>query len=532
MSLLYTLAQLNPIVGDIQGNYLKICNAYTQALGKNSDLCITPELSLIGYPPQDLVLKPKLLQEAEHYLELLVEQTKGKSCGLVIGSIKRKHNHIYNVAYLIYDGEIKQYFSKRNLPNYGVFDEKRIFTPGQEPLTCIFKNTKISLLICEDFWIEETVNLAMEDKPHLLLCINASPFELSKYSTRIKLASKHSTPVLYINQVGGQDHLVFDGGSFAINKNGKLVLQNNFFHEEITHFSFDQSTAIEFTFSDIEWSYQAAMLGLHDYVTKNNFTKVIIGLSGGIDSALVTAIAVDALGSDAVQTIMLPSKFTSQTSIDDAKQIAINLKIHHKMVPIENAVENIRILMPSINEMADQNIQSRIRGLILMTISNNTNALLITTGNKSEISVGYTTLYGDMCGAYNPIKDIYKTDIYKLCQWRNKNIPRYSKHQTSNVIPENILTKAPSAELKDDQTDQENLPPYELLDQILYKLIEQNMSKEDIVAQGFDQNIVEKIIKLLHAAEFKRQQSAPGTKISKMCFNIDRRYPITNKFLK
>ncbi len=532
MSLLYTLAQLNPVVGDIQGNYIKICDAYKQALIKNSDLCITPELSLIGYPPQDLVIKTKFAQEAEYYLELIVEQTKNKSCGLIIGSIKLEHNHIYNVAYLIYDGEIKQCFSKRNLPNYGVFDEKRIFTSGQNPLTCNFKNTKISLLICEDFWIEETVKSALEDQPDLLICINASPFELTKYSTRIKLANKHSKPVIYVNQVGGQDSLVFDGGSFVINENGKLLLQNNFFHEEITHFSFDDSTIIDFEYSDIELSYKAAMLGLRDYVIKNNFSKVIIGLSGGIDSALVTAIAVDALGSDAVQTIMLPSKFTSQISIDDARQLAINLNTKHEVIPIENAVENIRALLPNISEIADQNIQSRIRGIILMTASNNSNALLITTGNKSEIAVGYTTLYGDMCGAYNPIKDIYKTDVYKLCHWRNKNILPYSKHQIKNVIQENILNKAPSAELKDNQTDQDSLPPYELLDQILYKLIEENLSKEDIIAQGFNQNIVEKIIKLLHAAEFKRQQSAPGTKISKMCFNIDRRYPITNKFFK
>jgi len=448
MSLLYTLAQLNPVVGDIQGNYIKICDAYKQALIKNSDLCITPELSLIGYPPQDLVIKTKFAQEAEYYLELIVEQTKNKSCGLIIGSIKLEHNHIYNVAYLIYDGEIKQCFSKRNLPNYGVFDEKRIFTSGQNPLTCNFKNTKISLLICEDFWIEETVKSALEDQPDLLICINASPFELTKYSTRIKLANKHSKPVIYVNQVGGQDSLVFDGGSFVINENGKLLLQNNFFHEEITHFSFDDSTIIDFEYSDIELSYKAAMLGLRDYVIKNNFSKVIIGLSGGIDSALVTAIAVDALGSDAVQTIMLPSKFTSQISIDDARQLAINLNTKHEVIPIENAVENIRALLPNISEIADQNIQSRIRGIILMTASNNSNALLITTGNKSEIAVGYTTLYGDMCGAYNPIKDIYKTDVYKYASSEIRIFYHIQNIKLRMLFRKIFLTRHPQLSLK------------------------------------------------------------------------------------
>jgi NAD+ synthase len=537
MSLLYTLAQINPIVGDLAGNYQKICDYYEQAEKQGSFLCITPELSLIGYPPQDLILKPALALEAEHYLQLLIKQTTTKKCGLLVGSVSNKQSKLYNTAYLIYNGQIITAVTKHNLPNYGVFDEKRIFSSGDGPAICNLQGKKIGLIICEDFWFDETMQQIVSQNPDILICINDSPFEVTKHQIRLNLAHKYThlyqKPLIYVNQIGGQDNLVFDGGSFVMNQKSELVLQAKFFTEQIIHLDLNSLKSIApIIYSEEQIIYQAAMLGLKDYVQKNNFSKVILGLSGGIDSALTAAIAADALGSDKVMTFMLPSKYTSQTSIGDAQELANNLKITHQIIPIEVAVDAVRTTIPPTNDITDQNMQARMRGLILMAISNNTGALLITTGNKSELAVGYATLYGDMCGAYNPIKDIYKTAIYKLCYWRNQNIPENSLINSTKIIPENILDKAPSAELKSNQTDQDNLPPYELLDQILYQLIEQNMSQEDIIAAGFEQNIVEKIIKLLHAAEFKRQQSAPGAKISKMSFNIDRRYPITNKFKK
>ncbi len=536
MSLLYTLAQLNPIVGDIKGNYHKICQAYDLALTYNSNLCITPELALIGYSPQDLVLKQHLIAEAEHYINLLANYTEAKSCGLIVGSIRYEHA-LYNVAYLIADGKIKHVFSKYNLPNSGVFDEKRTFAHGTISPGYSFKGKKIGLLICEDCWFDRHVAEVMHNNTDVLICINASPFSIESYAKRIALITRHTThwnkPVIYVNQVGGQDSVIFDGGSFVMDQNSQLLLQAKFFNEEIIHFDLNQKKSlITKTYPPEQKIYQAVTLGLKDYVKKNGFSKVIIGLSGGIDSALTAVIATDAFGAENVFTYMLPSKFTSQNSLDDAKKLSDKLQIKHEVIQIESIVNNFRLLLPNISESADQNIQARVRSIILMALSNNNNALLIATGNKSEIATGYTTLYGDMCGAYSPIKDLYKTQVYQLCQWRNQNIADYSLMQKTNIIPQNILTKAPTAELRFNQTDQDNLPPYNVLDKVLFKLVEENMSKTDIIAQGYEQTLVEKIIKMLYAAEFKRHQSAPGARVSKACFNVDRRYPITNKFIK
>jgi NAD+ synthase len=532
------LAQLNFTVGDIKGNIEKIL----ATLESNSDaeLIVFPELCISGYPPEDLMLLPYFAEHCINNVKALVTRTKEFSPAILIGTPWVENGKTYNAALLIQNGEIKFKQFKISLPNYGVFDEKRVFSAGEKLESYNFNGVKLGIIICEDIW-----NIAVASQlkdADVIISINASPYEAGKHQERVKVVSRLNTaykkPVLYLNQICGQDDIIFDGGSFIINEHGDLR-QFSFFSEElipIEGYTFIGKHQKIDDMSENEKIYQAMMLGLRDYVRKNGFPSVILGMSGGVDSALTAAIAVDALGSEKVHLVMLPSKFTSSESLKDAEECSNNLCIKIQNIPISEVVEAFdSTLEPSFTSLprnlTEENIQARSRGVLLMALSNKFNHLLLTTGNKSEVAVGYSTLYGDMCGGYNLIKDIYKTKVFELCRWRNNNIPKNSFLEKLNVIPENIIIKAPTAELRDNQKDEDSLPPYPLLDKILYALIEQQKPVEDIVAANIAPvEVVEKIAKLLYLAEYKRRQAAPGVKISTMSFNRDRRFPITTKF--
>jgi len=537
------LAQINTIVGDLSGNTLKIKNYYDQAK-KDCDLIIFPELAVTSYMVEDLLLNKNFQVKSIEYVKELAKLTSSGPA-MIVGAPALQHDKLYNGAYFLADGKIKHIILKHHLPNHKIFDDKRIFEPAGLQDIIEYKDIKIGLLICEDLWQKGVVEHLATQNPDILISINSSPFEIDKGQRRSDLVKSYvkltNLPFIYVNQVGGHDNVIFDGSSFVYGADGKLAAKLSSFNEELrlTHWHKQHRLIIEDstihpTMSLEHGIYQAAMMGLRDYVKHNGFNSVIIGLSGGIDSALVATIAADSLGPDHVHSVMMPSIYTSESSLVDAKLCAQNLGIKLDNIPIENSINILnKTLEPYLSgksNITQENLQPRIRALILMALSNQHNHLLISTGNKSELAVGYTTLYGDMCGAYNPLKDIYKTLVYKLASWRNQNIPQNSLNQKHNPIPENILIKAPSAELKHNQTDQDSLPPYDLLDAILEKLIEQNLSISEIVAIGYELKTVEKISKLLYGAEYKRRQAPPGTKVTAMSFNNDRRYPITNKW--
>ncbi len=527
-----TLAQINPKVGDLEHNSTRIIQALKE---QSSDLVVFPELSLVGYPAQDLQLNVGFLKAVKTQMNVLVKFSKEINSAFVIGAPVRSGKKIYNCALVIHKGKILKTIRKIALPNYGVFDEKRIFSSASSPVVFEFKNKRICVLICEDLWEEKVVKKVQSQKPDLVISINASPFDIQKSSKRKELV-KIGIPVVYVNQVGGQDDLVFDGGSFATNQNGEVVSQAKYFEEDFSEININAKSITYQEKSDQEKVYSALVLGLRDYVHKSGFSKVLLGLSGGIDSALVAAIACDALGSENVRGVRMPSQYSSQHSLDDAKDSADRLGCKLETIAIKNLFETFGVALEESfkntkSDLTEENLQARIRGVLLMAISNKKGELLLATGNKSEYACGYSTLYGDMCGAFAPLKDVYKTMVYKLSNWRNKNIPTISLLQKLDVIPQSSITKAPSAELKPNQTDQDTLPPYDVLDKILYHLIEEDLSVKEVIKKGFDKKLVTKVYKMLIGAEYKRNQAPLGTKVSVRDLTKDRRYSVVNGYL-
>lgn len=547
-TLAITIAQINPIVGNLSYNIDKIVKII-QSCSTDTDLVVFPELAVTGYTPEDLVLKPAFLDEVARVTSNIVKASHDFKCAILLPAPWRMDGVLYNAALLIEGGEITHIFCKHKLPNYGVFDEMRLFTPGPAPTAISFRGHKIGFMICEDMWSQDSARSLKDSGADLLIVSNASPFETGKHEQRLAIARAriHETglPMIYVNQCGGQDDLVFDGGSFILNASGQVILQAAQFAEAVHHTTWHHTSGegwlcapadITEPYTRIESIYMAAMMGLRDYVTKNGFPGILIGMSGGIDSALSAAIAVDALGAEAVHCVMMPTRYTSPESLEDARACAAALQVHYEIVPIENAVDQFETLLsphftPDTPGIAHENIQSRTRGLILMALSNASNRMVLSTGNKSEMAVGYATLYGDMCGGFNALKDIYKMDVFELARFRNKKRPDHSfGPHNAPVIPERIITKPPSAELRPDQKDQDSLPPYEILDDILHALIEEDLDLPDIVARGHEAETVQKIRRLFDLAEYKRRQSPPGPKITPRALGRERRYPITNGF--
>ncbi|MFO0992105.1 MAG: NAD+ synthase [Hyphomicrobiales bacterium] len=535
--LIIALAQLNPTVGAVEANRDKARAAWEKAAAAKADLVLFPELYLCGYPPEDLVLRPSLVAACQRAAEELAEET-GDGPAILIGLPWHDDGKLYNAVALLNGGKIETLRYKYDLPNYGVFDEKRVFAAGPAPGPINFKGVRIGVPICEDIWTEETCETLAETGAELLLVPNGSPFEQNKDDVRLNLVVARVTetglPLAYLNQIGGQDELVFDGASFALNADRTLALQMPMFVEDVAITEWRRGSDVwRIVTGEIaklpegeEETWRACVLGLNDYVDKNRFPGVVLGLSGGIDSAVVAAMAVDALGKERVHCVMMPYAYTSRDSLVDAEACAKLLGVRYDVVPIKEPVEGfLSALKPLFNrhnrDVTEENIQSRARGVILMAISNKFGAMVLTTGNKSEMSVGYATLYGDMNGGYNPIKDVYKTQVYRLAAWRN---------QQGHVIPDRIITKAPTAELRENQTDQDSLPPYDMLDGILSHLVEEELPVAEIVKLGYPEAVVRRVQHMLYVAEYKRRQAAPGVKITRRNFGRDRRYPITNGF--
>jgi len=545
--LVIALAQLNPIVGDISGNADKARRARAEAAAADADLIMFTELFISGYPPEDLVLKPGFQAFCRAAVEALARETADGGPAVLMGTPWVENGKLYN-AYLLLDGgliEARRF--KVDLPNYGVFDEKRVFAPGDPPGPIVLKGVRIGIPICEDIWGPDVVECLSETGGEILLVPNGSPYWRDKTDVRLNIAVARVTesglPLVYLNQVGGQDELVFDGASFVLNADRSPGAQLPAFHEVIAITTWRRQAGtwrcVEGPTSTIEEGdaadYAACVLGLRDYVDKNGFPGVVLGLSGGVDSALCAAMAVDALGAGRVRCVMLPYRFTSQESLDDAAAIAAALGISYDVLPIESAVTGFeRALAPLFDELprdvTEENLQARARGTILMAISNKFQLMVVTTGNKSEMSAGYATLYGDMNGGFNPIKDLYKSEVYRLSRLRNRWKPAGALGPDGPVIPDNVIVRPPTAELRENQRDQDTLPPYDVLDQILERLVEREEPIADIVAAGFDRDTVVRIERMLNLAEYKRRQAAPGVKVTLRNFGRDRRYPITNRF--
>ncbi|MEG9883261.1 MAG: NAD+ synthase [Hyphomicrobiales bacterium] len=541
------LAQLNPVVGAIDVNLARARDACAQAVEMGAELIVFSELFIIGYPPEDLVLKPAAQCAARHAVETLAASTAGGGPGILIGVPWAEGGKLYNAVALLDDGEIKALRYKCTLPNYGVFDEKRVFTAGPAPAPFHFRNVRIGVPICEDIWTEEVCRGLREQSAEFFLVPNGSPFDIDKADTRLGHAiarvGETGLAMAYLNQIGGQDELVFEGASFALNADCSLALQLPAFKERIVLTQWRREATgwvcMKGEVADqpdrLDSIYRACTLGLRDYVDKNGFPGVILGLSGGIDSALCAAIANDALGADRVHCMMLPYKYTASASLDDAAECARALGVAYDVASIAPAVDGFdKILRPLFagrpEDVTEENIQSRVRGSVLMAMSNKLGLMVLATGNKSELSVGYATLYGDMNGGFNPIKDLYKTQVYALARRRNHKRPQGCLGPDGAVIAEHILAKSPSAELRPGQSDQDSLPPYDTLDDILECLVERDMALGDIVARGHERETVLKIEHLLYKAEYKRRQAPPGVMISTRHFGRARRYPITNRF--
>jgi NAD+ synthase len=546
MTISIACAQVNPTVGDVVGNLALVRRARDEAAALGADLVVFPELVLVGYPPEDLVLRPALVDAAAAALHELERESRSGSPGLVVTLPWRANGCLHNAAALVANGRSELRF-KYELPNYGVFDEKRVFQPGPLPDPVLFHGVRLGLPICEDIWFPAVTAHLVRAGAEILLVPNGSPFEVEKFDERLELArartSESRVGLAYVNQVGGQDELVFDGGSFAMNPGGRLAQLLPFWRESMSLTTWD-TTADGFRCQgEVSWTeprrpeaiYRAMMLGLRDYVRKNGFPGIVLGLSGGIDSALTAAVAVDALGPDRVRGVRLPSRFTSQASMDDAEESAARLGIALDTMEIGETVMAAEAALTPLfagreRDVTEENLQARVRGLLLMALSNKFGELLVTTGNKSEMSVGYATLYGDMCGGYSVLKDVYKTEVYTLARWRNANVPEDSASTAGDVIPQSSIAKAPTAELRPNQTDQDSLPPYDVLDAILQGLIEEEKSVDEIVAAGYARNTVTRVQRLLYSAEYKRRQAPPGVKITRKSFGRDRRYPMTNAF--
>jgi NAD+ synthase len=541
------VAQLNATVGDIAGNAEKVRRARAQAAAQGADLVVFPELYISGYPPEDLVLKPAFQAACRAAVEELARETAADGPALVVGTPWLDEGKLYNAAALLDGGAIAGLRYKVDLPNYGVFDEKRVFAPGPMPGPVNFRGVRLGLPVCEDIWGPEAVECIAETGGEILLVLNGSPYRHGVADQRLNVIvpriKESGLPFIYANQVGGQDELVFDGASLGLNGDCSLAFQLASYKETVVTtlwqrkgngWRCDDGPKIVSLEGD-EADYAACVLGLRDYVNKNGFPGVAIGLSGGIDSALCAVMAVDALGPDRVRCIMMPYKYTSQDSLDDAAACAKALGVNYTILPIAAAVDGFeQVLKPVFaglaRDVAEENLQARARGTTLMAISNKFNLMLVTTGNKSEMSVGYATLYGDMNGGFNPIKDLYKTEVFRLARLRNSWKPDGAMGPDGRVIPENIITRPPSAELREDQKDEDSLPPYAVLDPILARLVEGEESVAAIVAAGFDRETVMRVERMLNIAEYKRRQAAPGVKVTLKNFGRDRRYPITNRF--
>ncbi len=539
------LAQLNPVMGDIAGNLKRAREARARAA--DADVILYSELFITGYPPEDLVLKGALQDDAREAIEALAADT-ATGPAILIGAPWKEEGKLFNAMLLLDDGKVAGRTFKHDLPNYGVFDEKRVFAAGPLPGPLNVRGVRLGVPVCEDIWTEDVTECLCETGAEILAVPNGSPFEAGKEDLRLQLAAARvgetGLPLIYLNQLGGQDELVFDGASFVINADRSMALALPPWRETVA--------VSEWTRDDQgKWScatgqkagsesresavYHAMMLGLRDYVNKNRFPGVVLGLSGGIDSALSAAVAVDALGAARVRCVMLPSRYTSKESLDDADECARRLGVPYETIEIERAVAAFGETLAPVfagktADTTEENIQSRVRGLMLMAISNKFGPMVLTTGNKSEMSVGYATLYGDMCGGFNVLKDVYKTEVFALSRWRNQNAPEGALGPGGVVIPDRIIEKPPTAELRANQTDQDSLPPYDILDGILECLVEHEMSFEDTVAKGFEPATVKRVEQLLYVSEYKRRQAPPGVKISSRNFGRDRRYPITNAF--
>ncbi len=541
-SLRIALAQINPVVGDLAGNLEKHLEIINQARdAKQADLVIFPELSICGYPPEDLLLRQDFLQRCQVTLQTLTSSVEGIQ--VILGhplldqGDEGKAGNVYNALSLIEDGVVRQVYRKRFLPNYNVFDEKRYFTAADQAVVVDISGVTVGLTICEDIWEDGPVSESVAAGAEIVVSINASPFHIRKSFQReegvvCKKAHDFVVPIIYVNQVGGQDELVFDGASLVADKTGAVVKRLPAFSEALEVVEFSKgcfvSSEPEPRPGDSAMAYDAIVLGVRDYIGKNGFKGVVLGLSGGIDSALTLAMVVDAIGAQRVTAVMMPSRYTSQMSLDDAKSEAEALGVDYQIISIEPMFRTtMQQLAPMFEGLAadttEENVQARSRGILLMAISNKLGYLVVTTGNKSEMAVGYATLYGDMVGGFSAIKDVPKTLVYELAAWRN---------QVSPVIPENVLTRPPSAELAPDQKDEDSLPPYDVLDPILEAFVEQDLSIDQIVARGYDRETVQQVIMMVTRNEYKRRQAAPGVRITPRAFGRDRRYPITSHFFK
>ena len=546
-ALALALAQINPVVGDVAGNRERVRKARAEAAALGADLVLLSELALSGYPPEDLVLKPAFQRALRQAAEELARDTADAGPAVLLPTPWMEDGRLHNAVLLLEEGRIAARRFKVDLPNYGVFDEKRVFKPGPMPGPIVFRGIRLGVPICEDIWTPDVVECLAETGAEILLVPNGSPFEVDKDDVRLDLVRarirESGLPLVYVNQVGGQDELVFDGGSFVVGADGEVKIAMPAYREQVVLTRWRRGDEgwtcepgrIEPPLDRSDAIYQAMMLGLRDYVNKNRFPGVVIGLSGGIDSALTAAVAADALGPERVHTVMMPSPFTSRDSLEDAEACARALNIRLDTVSIGPAMKAFDAMLADLfvgrnRDVAEENIQARARGITLMAISNKFGSMVVSTGNKSEMSVGYSTLYGDMCGGYSVLKDVYKTSVYEVSRWRNANLPEGALGPKAVVIPERILTKAPTAELRPDQKDQDSLPPYDQLDRILHGLIERDLAVEELVAEGEDRETVQRVWRMLENAEYKRRQAPPGVKITSRALSRDRRYPITNAF--
>jgi len=532
MSINIALAQLDFAVADIKANTAKIIAAAEQAKRQQADVILFPELCITAYPPEDLLLREDFLQQAQQAVDEIRQQVR--DIAVVIGCPQIHGKRRYNAAIVIHNGAVIAEYHKQVLPNYGVFDEHRYFNAGHQTSLFEINGYKLALTICEDIWINGIIAKNRDAGADIILSLNASPFHAGKMQEReniiLSQVKEAGIPLVYVNQIGGQDELVFDGASFVADKNGGIVFRAAEFEEQLSTVEFidkqPRSNTVAPLYQPVVSEYKALVLGIKDYVRKNGFPGAILGLSGGIDSALVLALAADALGADNVEVVMMPSRYTQDMSNQDAKLEAEALGVKHHIIPIEPAVKAFgEMLAPifadSSRDTTEENIQARCRGILLMALSNKQGKLLLTTGNKSEMSVGYSTLYGDMAGGFAPLKDVAKQMVYKLAEYRNTISP---------VIPERVITRPPSAELAPDQKDEDSLPPYAMLDPILALYIEQDKSAEEIIAQGYPVEAVKRAIVLVDRNEYKRRQSPPGIRITPRAFGRDRRYPISSAY--
>ncbi len=541
------LAQANPVVGDLEGNSETAWRLREQAAGTAADLVVFSELFLTGYPLEDLVLKPALQRAARDVCEDLARKTGDGGPAILMGLPWADGDDVYNAVALLEGGRIAALRYKYNLPNYGVFDEKRVFTPGPVPTPIPFRGIQLGFPICEDIWEQDVCASLVQAGADIMIVPNGSPYWMGKQAIRYGVAearvAETNRPLVYLNQFGGQDELVFDGASFVLNVDGSCAAQMPAWEDALATTAWHRGDSgwrcAQGEIAPIEAgdaaNYLACVTGLRDYINKNGFPGVVLGLSGGIDSALTAVMAVDALGAERVHCVMLPYEYTSGESLDDAEQIAKALGVRYDTVPIHDGVEGLGGCLTGVlggvpEGFTAENLQSRTRGTLLMAVSNKLGPLVLTTGNKSEVSVGYATLYGDMNGGFNPLKDLYKGQVYALSRYRNQERPKGCLGPADRIIPENVLTKDPSAELKPDQRDIDSLPPYPVLDDVLNCLVEQELSVPEIVARGHPIETVKKVERMLYLAEYKRRQAAPGVKITERNFGRDRRYPITNKF--